>query len=176
MHRTMDPETRTDAFRRFYDEHFHRVYNYLFYRTGGDRATAEDLCSDAFRKALEAMDRYSGDKGSERAWICSIAANALRDHLRRKTLRGWLGLDLLADPAGGETPEAELERDESLARLSAAMAPLGTRERELLALKFGMRLDNREIARQTGLSETNVGTILYRALGRLKAALSKETP
>ena len=43
------------------------------------------------------------------------------------------------------------------------------RERELLALKYGAELTNRAITRVTGLSESNVGTILHRTIQQLRA-------
>jgi RNA polymerase sigma-70 factor (ECF subfamily) len=51
---------------------------------------------------------------------------------------------------------------------------LAIRERELIALKYGGGLTNREIARATGLSESNVGTILHRVVGRLRARWEDE--
>jgi RNA polymerase sigma-70 factor, ECF subfamily len=49
------------------------------------------------------------------------------------------------------------------------MARLPERERELLALKFGAGATNRDIARVTGLSESNVGTILHRTVQALRS-------
>jgi len=45
---------------------------------------------------------------------------------------------------------------------------LPARERELLALKYGAGSNNREIAVVTGLSESNVGTILHRTVQALR--------
>ena len=42
------------------------------------------------------------------------------------------------------------------------------REQELLALKYGAGANNREIASVTGLSESNVGTILHRTVQLLR--------
>ena len=47
------------------------------------------------------------------------------------------------------------------------------RDREVIALKFGAGLNNREIARVTGISESNVGTLLYRAVGRLRKEMQQ---
>ena len=41
-------------------------------------------------------------------------------------------------------------------------------EQELISLKFSGELTNREISRITGLSESNVGTILCRAVRKLR--------
>ena len=53
------------------------------------------------------------------------------------------------------------------------MAELSPRERELIALKYGAELTNQEIARLTGLSDTNVGTILSRTISTLRARFDK---
>lgn len=45
---------------------------------------------------------------------------------------------------------------------------LEERERELVALKYGAGLTNRDIARLTGLSESNVGVILHRTVRSLR--------
>lgn len=52
------------------------------------------------------------------------------------------------------------------------MATLSDRERDLIALKFAAGLTNRRIAELTGLSENNVGVILYRAVQRLRVELN----
>ena len=54
-------------------------------------------------------------------------------------------------------------------RLAALTADLPTRERDLIALKYGASLSNRLIAELTGLSESNVGTVLHRLVKTLRA-------
>jgi RNA polymerase sigma-70 factor (ECF subfamily) len=51
------------------------------------------------------------------------------------------------------------------------MAP---RDREVFSLKYGARFTNRSIASFTGLSETNVGTILHRLVMTLRNDLKEE--
>jgi len=45
---------------------------------------------------------------------------------------------------------------------------LSDRDRELIALKYGAEATNRAIAELTGLSESNVGTILHRVVQTLR--------
>ena len=52
----------------------------------------------------------------------------------------------------------------------AALRALEPRERELVALKFGGGLQNVEIARVLGVSESNAGTRLHRVLLKLREA------
>ena len=83
--------------------------------------------------------------------------------------------DALAERPGRD-PKTEdvLAADESRGELLGALAALGERERELLALRFGAGMTNRAIAEQTGLGESNVGVTLHRALKKLKAALDEK--
>jgi RNA polymerase sigma-70 factor (ECF subfamily) len=78
-------------------------------------------------------------------------------------------LDAVADPAAEDSPETSAERASDLARLAALTARMSDRDRELIALKYGAGASNRLIARLTGLSESNVGTILHRAVETLRA-------
>jgi RNA polymerase sigma-70 factor (ECF subfamily) len=52
---------------------------------------------------------------------------------------------------------------------------LPERERELLSLKYGAGLTNRAIARLTGLSESNVGTLLHRTIAGLRTEWDEPT-
>ncbi|MFD1909331.1 sigma-70 family RNA polymerase sigma factor [Paenibacillus rhizoplanae] len=52
-----------------------------------------------------------------------------------------------------------------------ALDTLSPKERNLIALKFGADLKNTEIARITGISESNVGVILYRSMRKLKSEI-----
>ncbi len=55
--------------------------------------------------------------------------------------------------------------------MRAALAELPARDREIVALKFHAGLDNGEIAAVLGLSASNTGTRLHRALTKLREAL-----
>jgi RNA polymerase sigma-70 factor (ECF subfamily) len=66
------------------------------------------------------------------------------------------------------TPEQQAIQQSEAQRLAALLATLSSRERELIAMKYGADMTNRAIARATGLSESNVGTILHRAVESLR--------
>jgi RNA polymerase sigma-70 factor (ECF subfamily) len=70
--------------------------------------------------------------------------------------------------AGQGTPEETVVRQSDASRLASLLAELPDRERELVALKFGAGMTNRAIARATGLTESNVGTIVHRAVETLR--------
>ncbi len=65
-------------------------------------------------------------------------------------------------------PEEEAVIHSNFVRLTALVSVLPERERELLALKYGAGATNRAIADVTGLSESNVGTLLHRTVQKLR--------
>jgi RNA polymerase sigma-70 factor (ECF subfamily) len=159
------------AFATIYDHYFPRVYNYVRYRVG-DAETADDLTAQVFERTLVNIGRYRPERAPFAAWLFAIARNAVSDHLRAQRRRRWLSLEVLRDRASAEPqPEGVAIRNETHAELLAAVARLSDRERDLIAFKFAAGLTNRRMAEITGLSESNVGVILYRAVRRLRAEL-----
>jgi RNA polymerase sigma-70 factor (ECF subfamily) len=148
-----------------YTEQLPRVYNFFRYRLAND-AIAEDLTSRTFEKAWAARSRYRRDLAGFSTWLLSIARNVAVDHLRAH--RPHLPLEAAAEVAARETPHDEVARDSDLARLGALLKTLPPREQELVALKYGAEVTNRAIAELTGLSESNVGTILHRVVQTLR--------
>jgi RNA polymerase sigma-70 factor (ECF subfamily) len=148
-----------------YREEMPRVFNYFRYR-GFERATAEDLTSSTFEKAWRARERYRKARAAASTWLLAIARNVAIDHFRRS--RPAVPLDE-ATLRHDETPETAALREAESRRLQALLAALPERERELLALKYGAGATNRAIATLTGLGESNVGTILHRTIGTLRA-------
>lgn len=160
------------AFLRLYDEYFPRVYNYARYRCG-DAETADDLAAQTFERALAHLKDYDPGRAPFGAWLFAIARNLVSDHLRATRRLNYLPLETCDEhPAPVASPEERLIQAEAQAELLAALARLSERERDLLSLKFAAGLTNRRIAEVTGLSETNVGVIVYRALQHLRLILA----
>jgi RNA polymerase sigma-70 factor (ECF subfamily) len=155
-----------------YADELPRVLNFFRYRIG-DTADAEDLTSRTFEKAWRARHRYRRDLAGFSTWLLTIARNVAIDYLRAR--RGAVqsaadeGLDVAETVAApGRTPEQRAVRQSDAERLNTLLATLEPRQRELIAMKFGAGLTNRAIAHATGLSESNVGTILHRAVETLR--------
>ncbi len=148
-----------------YAEQLPRVYNFFRYRLGND-ALAEDLTSRTFEKAWSARARYRRDIAGFSTWLFSIARNVATDHFRAQ--RAHLPIEAAEDVATARTPHDDVAKDSDLARLGALLKQLPQREQELVALKYGAEATNRAIAELTGLSESNVGTILHRVVQALR--------
>lgn len=148
-----------------YADHLPRIYNFFRFRLGCE-ADVEELTARTFEKAWRARHRYDSDRAGFSTWLYSIARNVATDHLRAH--RDHLELDAARGVAAPGTPERDAELGSDLARLKLLTTDLPERERELIALKYGAAINNRLIARLTGLSESNVGTILHRTVQLLR--------
>ena len=159
------------AFGPLYDHFFPRVFTYCRYRCDDD-ATADELAARVFERVLVGLGRFDSGRGPFAPWLFSVARNVVTDHWRRKRYLRWLPLDAFREtPAPEPGPEDRLIGCEEERALLDALEGLSARERDILGLKFAARLTNRQIAAATGLSESNVGVIVYRAVGKLREEL-----
>ena len=158
---------RDEQFERLYSEHARGLYSFLAYRTG-DNTLAEDLVGDTFVRVLKARRRFDPRKGSEKAWIYSIAMNLLRDAARRRQTEGRALEQAVPVGPHGYSPHELIEtRDE----LRHAIEKLPPEEQDAIALRFGGDLTVPEIARITGEKLTTVEGRVYRALRKLRDEL-----
>lgn len=153
---------------------FPRILNYFRFH-GIEDAIAEDLTASTFEKAWCARSSYQSEKAAVSTWLYTIAHHKMIDHFRSRT--DELSLDILEDLPGSLirlSPEEEAQRSDDKERLRRILLRLPERERELVALKYGAEMTNRAIAKHTGLSESNVGTILNRVVTNLRKQVEEE--
>ena len=131
-----------------------------------DRAAAEDVVAQAYERAYRKRRSFDARRGSERAWIFGIARNAALDELRRRKRT----VALVAEPAEVADAADDPIAAERRATVRAALGGLDPRDRELIALKYHGGLANAELAALLGVSESNVGTRLHRAMTKLREA------
>jgi RNA polymerase sigma-70 factor (ECF subfamily) len=137
-----------------------------------DRGAAEDVTAQAFERAFRKSKGFDARRGSERAWLFGIARNAALDELRKRKRSAQLASE---PPDVEPAPEEELDRALRRAAVRAALAALPPRDRELIALKFHAGLDNTELAAVLGVSVSNAGTRLHRALTKLREILDDQS-
>jgi RNA polymerase sigma factor (sigma-70 family) len=139
----------------------------------GDRAAAEDITALAFERAYRRRMTFDRRRGEERAWLFGIARNAALDELRRRKRLASLTVDPEDVSETGDDDGAEVALRRTAVR--AALAELAPRDREVIALKFHAGLRNNELARVLGVSDTAAGTLLYRAMEKLRKACDART-
>lgn len=159
------------TFAELYNAYFSRVYNYVHYRVN-DFHEADDLTSQIFIKLFTKLNYYRPEKAPFSVWIFSIARNTVTDYYRRQGRNAYASLEETAELAdSGFSPDQTVASKEMQRHLYRALASLSRREREIIALKFWSGCTNRDIAKFTGISESNTGVILFRAMRRLRQIL-----
>jgi RNA polymerase sigma-70 factor, ECF subfamily len=144
----------------------HRVYAYVAYRIG-EGADAEDVTSETFERALRYRESYDAAKGPPVAWLIGIAQRII-------AARGQV-LEIPMADVPKEADQGALA-DDVVPRLvvRSAVAALGERDRELIALRYGADMTVRQIGELLGLRTNSVEVALHRARGRLAAVLAGE--
>ncbi len=161
-------------FTELYDRFFNRVYNYVRYHVRLPDET-DDVTGRIFEAALRGFETYDAARAPVQAWLFTIARNAVIDWARARNRRNEVSLEDAAEQAGAE-PRAEevLERKDEARLLLEAVAALDERSRDIIALKFSSGMTNRDIALLTGLGESNVGIVIYRAVKKMQADIESK--
>lgn len=164
-------------FDQWFRDHQPSVYRYVRFRLA-TREAAEDVTSQVFMKALKALDRYDPRRASPRTWLLRIARNAVTDHLRSLRRKSSLHVsldrvpDLVSDVPDQEERVLRQERIQVLLNASRELKPA---DQEILSLRYGSGLGNREIADALKISGNAVAVRLHRALGRLKSVVEQQS-
>lgn len=161
-------------FAGIYDRWFAKVYNYVRYHVRLP-ADADDVTARVFEAALDKINTYDPARAPVQVWLFAIARNAVTDWARARGRRGEVSLEEAGERAGTErrAEDAAQEKEEA-ALLLEAVAELDERSRDMIALKFSSGMTNREIALMTGLGESNIGIIIYRAVKKIQAVLEEK--
>lgn len=154
-----------NRFAELYDRHVHRVYAFVS-RRAPDRATAEDLTSEVFEKALAQLRQFEWRGTPFVAWLYRIAANAIADHWRKEGGRVVTTVDDLPD-AG------ELEQIERRVMLFELVDRLPEPQRQVIRMRFGEDRSIRDIAAAIDKSEGAVKQLQLRALEGLRKEMSR---
>lgn len=163
-------------FAPLYNHYQSHVLNFFKYRVS-DNHSAEELTSMTFEKILNGLDNYQWQGIPFSAWIFRIARNTLIDHYRKaEKLKKNSQLDKNhLEISDQETPATIFEEESSETVLYKIVNELPSREREIIFMKFFDGYTNRLIADLSGLTETNVGTIIYRALRKMREMYEKDS-
>lgn len=172
---------RPEGFQAILSIYGPRLYGY-FYRATANRHEAEDLVGEVMLRLVRMLDHYD-ERGRFEPWLFRIAANLIRDRIRRrKTSPG--GVSLSAEtPEGGsltETLAAEQEAvdcnimaQEVNEQLMAALDTLDESTRQMILLRHFADLSFAEIAT---IMDCPLGTALakvHRGLKILRAKLER---
>ncbi|WP_329564997.1 ECF subfamily RNA polymerase sigma factor, BldN family [Kitasatospora sp. NBC_01266] len=161
----------SEAFGRLYDHYCDTVYRYIYYRVGS-RATAEDLTSETFLRALRRIGTFTWQGRDFGAWLVTIARNLVADHFKSSRFRLEVTTGEMLDSNECErSPEDSVLESLSNAALLDAVRRLNPQQQECVTLRFLQGLSVAETARIMGKNEGAIKTLQYRAVRTLARLL-----
>jgi RNA polymerase sigma-70 factor, ECF subfamily len=176
--RTMDLVERaqdgeTEAFGHLYNDYSDTVYRYIYYRVGS-KATAEDLTSETFLRALRRIGTFTWQGRDFGAWLVTIARNLVADHFKSSRFRLEVTIGEMLDAGKVErSPEDSMLESLSNEALLQAVRKLNPQQQECVTLSFLQGLSVAETARIMGRNEDAIKALQQRAVRTLTRLLPK---
>jgi RNA polymerase sigma-70 factor (ECF subfamily) len=167
-------EGDSESFGRLYDHYSDTVYRYIYYRVGS-KATAEDLTSETFLRALRRIGTFTWQGRDFGAWLVTIARNLVADHFKSSRFRLEVTTGEMLDSNECErSPEDSVLESLSNAALLDAVHRLNPQQQECVRLRFLQGLSVAETARIMGKNEGAIKTLQYRAVRTLARLLPSD--
>lgn len=138
----------------------------------GNGMDAEDICQDAFVKALERLDDCRQPE-KFLAWLLQIVRNSARNYLDYRRVRLAQPLDT-TNVTSALSPERDAERSELRGTLAEALEKLSDVQREVVLLHDLEGWKHREIGESLGLSEGAARQHLFAARRKLRELLGAD--
>ena len=161
----------TAAFAALYERYVDQIHGYIYTLTR-NREVADDVTAATFAKALEELPRFQWRGVPYSAWLYRVAGNLLARERRRP---GWAELQPEMPDNAPDLADLAVRR-ESDDVVREAVAALPPDQRQVVLLRFGGDLSNREIAQLMHRSEGAVKLLTFRALTALRRRLGAPLP
>jgi RNA polymerase sigma-70 factor (TIGR02952 family) len=169
VHRAQDGDA--EAFGELYDHYVTMVHRYVHHRVG-DRATAEDVTSETFVRALRRIDSLSFQGRDVGAWLVTIARNIIRDHVKSSRYRLEVATaDMRDADRATDGPEDAVLAHLTNQQLLACVQQLGSEQQECIVLRFLHGLSVSETAAIMGKKDGAIKALQHRAVRRLAGML-----
>ncbi|MHC4223227.1 MAG: RNA polymerase sigma factor [Planctomycetota bacterium] len=164
--RAQDPE----ALRLVVERYQKRVFA-LIYGIVRDKHEVEDVAQEVFLKVYTRIGAFD-ERSKFYTWLYRVAANAAKDHVKKRSRRPAVALDEeVGIPDLEPGPGARAATTEVRLRVREAIAALPPRYREVLALRELEGFSYNDIASVLKISIGTVESRLHRARARLKRRL-----
>lgn len=178
-----------EALSVLYRQFLPRVFGYIAVRVP-DRATAEDLTSEAFLKMVEGIDKLKAtDEAGFAAWLLQIARITVAAYYRKREhlpafvsleTKGWEEATLgngeaLARVYLGMDPSEVVETQDEWRTVVNAINALTEEQRQVLVGRLIWGYDVATVARMIGKKANAVKALQFRALQSLQRLLGKQS-
>lgn len=132
----------------------------LAFRFCRNRQIAEELAQDAFLHIYRQLPKFRGEAAFS-TWIFAVSLNLFRSSIRRKKLP-MESIDTLAELAGGQHLQLQIEQREREDLIRRAVAALPQRYRDAVVIYYFREMNLTETAAILGVPEGTAKAWLHR--------------
>lgn len=164
-----------DIWREFIGQEIPLLYG-MFMRHWPNPSLAEELVQRTVFDAVRGCGSYDPSRGSPEEWIFGIARNNIRLEVRKRSSRPSTNGDISLYLEAIDTkplPDEVLERKETAVLVHSALRRLESKEQTVLRARYIEGLLTSDIARDMGITEKAVHSLLYRARISLRQELKR---
>jgi len=166
------------AYRELIERHKKKIY-YTSLSVVKNHQDAEDILQETLLKAMRSLHTLKSASGFS-SWICRIAYNRSIDLIRKRKREvnpseedGLSIFDTLESDHYQSNPEKGIHARQISSAISEVLASLPESQKRAFELKHLSQMSIRDIAAITGSSESTVKTNIFRAVQKMRSALSE---
>jgi RNA polymerase sigma-70 factor (ECF subfamily) len=167
-----------DFFGFLYDDNYEKILNYIIYKTGDIRASA-DITSEVFFKAMKNLPRFKWQKVPFSNWLYKIAQNEIVNFYNKEKKQGN-SLDWLMDEVGYEPQDKtdieneiieaqeQLEKLQSIKKIKKNIKQLDKKYQDVIFLRFWKKMKTKDISFFLNKNENTIKSLLMRGVEMLR--------
>ncbi len=162
-----------EEFKKIYQLYFKDVYYYIL-SLSRDEQLAEDITSETFLKAINAIDKFRGDT-KLRVWLCQIAKNEYFSYLRKNEKMDFReNLDDIIEKEDLYIPEKDIISGDEFTRINNIIdSSLQEPYAEIFRLRAYEELSFKEIGELFGKTDNWACVIYHRARKKIQKELEE---
>ena len=160
------------AWQSWYGDAADGLRAYVHWRCAGLHDLADEVVQETWLTAVRRVRGFDPRQGPFAGWLCGIAANLLRNHLRGRRRQADRVQPLAGDCPAPATRD-ERERSE---RIAHALAELSPRHEQVLRAKYLDGQSVQAIADARGESPKAIESLLTRARQAFREAYQRTDP
>lgn len=168
------PKGPSGDFERIFQQHYRLIVGTAF-RVTGRSEDAEDVLQTIFMRLLKRWDDVDLSSNPS-AYLRRAAVNASLDLIRARSRAASVPLDEMSFEIE-QTTEAGPERkqfdSEMRRQLREAITLLSDKSARVFTMRYLEEIDNKEIAKLLGMSQTAVAVVLHRARHKIRQQLGE---
>lgn len=152
-------------------QRYERMVRSMIYRLIDNQHEIDDVAQQTMVAAYEHLDKYTGSARFS-TWLCQIALNKSRDHLRQRQRQRYASdTDLEQFESTEKSPAMQVEQTQNYQALQIALSKLKAADRELIVFKYLQGHDYETVAHIFGCSVQAAKVRSMRARDKLRQQL-----